>query len=206
MTPKVDHGKTTRRRPAAAAMGAFMRQSTRSPKRVMKLLGCGRRTEKSRGFSLIRPICRGKARALTNIPPTVVWRSPRPGSRETVPHRRTVLSTSLKTVGQAAPALRHVHLSQGTRWYRKSHGSLQEPARRTIADMPPQFLYTTSRISRGIPEKKAMDLASVGRPHAVCGFSREELMNRTLAIDVYAKTEGVGLLSAFRQAGAYAAL
>jgi hypothetical protein len=114
----------------------------------------------------------------------------------------------VKTVEAASPALEHVHLSQGTRWYGNHLGPYKTPTKEDDPrHMPPNFYYDQQDFLEEFQKGKRWTW-SVGRPHAVCGFSTGGSMNLTPAIAVYANVcKALGLPLSFPgQPGAYTAL
>jgi hypothetical protein len=71
--------------------------------------------------------CQAKLGPLTNVSHLfylAITERPDPG--ETVSANANMFFNLIKTVEAASPALEHVHLSQGTRWYGNHLGSLQD--------------------------------------------------------------------------------
>jgi hypothetical protein len=92
----------------------------------------------------------------------------------------------VKTVAATSPALEHVHLSQGTRWYGNYLGPYKTPTKEDDPrHMPPNLYYDQQDFIEEFHKGKRWTW-SVGRPRAVCGFSAGGPMNLTLAIAVYA--------------------
>jgi nucleoside-diphosphate-sugar epimerase len=127
---------------------------------------------------------------------------------ETVSANANMFFNLVKTVEAASGALEHVHLSQGTRWYGNHLGPYKTPTKEDDPrHMPPNFYYDQQDFLEDFQKGKRWTW-SVGRPHAVCGFSTGGPMNLTLAIAVYAnicKTLGLPL-SFPGKPGAYTAL
>src|ERR1700676_3021731 len=126
--------------------------------------------------------CRAKLGPLTNISHlfylAITERSD-PG--ETVSANANMFFNLVKTIEATSPALEHVHLSQGTRWYGNHLGPYKTPTREDDPrHMPPNFYYDQQDFLEELQKGKRWTW-SVGRPHAVCGFSTGGPMNLTLA-------------------------
>jgi hypothetical protein len=130
-----------------------------------------------------------------------------PGSRrDDVGERQHVLQPGQDRRG--CVTLEHIHLSQGTRWYGNHLGPYKTPTKEDDPrHMPPNFYYDQQDFLGGFQKGKRWTW-SVGRPHAVCGFSTGGPMNLTLAIAVNANVcKSLGLPLGFPgKPGAYAAL
>ena len=153
--------------------------------------------------------CRTKLGPLTNISHlfylAITERSD-PG--ETVTANSNMFLNLVKTIEATSPALEHVHLSQGTRWYGNHLGPYKTPTKEDDPrHMPPNFYYDQQDFLEEFQKGKRWTW-SVGRPHAVCGFSTGGPMNLTLAIAVYANIcKALGLPFSFPgKPGAYTAL
>src|SRR5260370_15266724 len=153
--------------------------------------------------------CRTKLGPLTNISHLFYLAiTERPDPRETVSANANMFFNLVKTVEAASPALEHVHLSQGTRWYGNPLGPYKTPTKEDDPrHMPPNFYYDQQDFLEEFQKGKRWTW-SVGRPHAVCGFSTGGPMNLTLAIAVYATVcKALGLPLSFPgKPGAYTAL
>ena len=92
----------------------------------------------------------------------------------------------VKTTAGVSPALEHVHLLEGTKWYGNHLGPYKTPTKEDDPrHMPPNFYYDQQDFLEEFQKGKRWTW-SVARPHAVCGFSTGGPMNLTLAIAVYA--------------------
>ena len=92
----------------------------------------------------------------------------------------------VKTIDGVSPALEHVHLLEGTKWYGNHLGPYKTPTKEDDPrHMPPNFYYDQQDFLEEFQKGKRWTW-SVSRPHAVCGFSTGGPMNLTLAIAVYA--------------------
>jgi nucleoside-diphosphate-sugar epimerase len=131
--------------------------------------------------------CRSKLGSLTNISHLfylAITEYSDPG--QTVSANFNMFFNLVKTVEAASPTLEHVHLSQGTRWYGNHLGPYKTPTKEDDPrHMPPNFYYDQQDFLEEFQKGKRWTW-SVGRPHAVCGFSTGGPMNLTLAIAVYA--------------------
>ncbi|MEO8040438.1 MAG: SDR family oxidoreductase [Betaproteobacteria bacterium] len=119
-----------------------------------------------------------------------------------------MLVNLVNVVEAASPALEHVHLAEGTKWYGNHLGPFKTPAREDDPrHMPPNFYYDQQDFLEARQRGKRWSW-SVVRPHAVCGFSTGGPMNLTLAIAVYANiSAALGLPLSFPgKPGAYTAL
>ncbi len=131
-----------------------------------------------------------------------------PDPRELVATNTAMLVNVVEIIESVSPALEHVHLSQGTRWYGNHLGPFKTPAKEDDPrHMPPNFYFDQQEFLEQRQKGKRWTW-SVGRPHAVCGFSTGNPMNLTLAIAVYANiSKALGLPLSFPgKPGAYTAL
>ena len=153
--------------------------------------------------------CRAKLGANTNITHVfylAITERADPG--ELVSANTSMFVNLVKSVEAASPALEHVHLSQGTRWYGNHLGPYKTPTKEDDPrHMPPNFYYNQQDFLEEAQKGKRWTW-SVARPHAVCGFSTGGPMNLTLAIAVYANiSKALGLPLSFPgKPGAYSAL
>jgi nucleoside-diphosphate-sugar epimerase len=97
-----------------------------------------------------------------------------------------LLANSVDALAAASPALEHVNLMEGGKWYGFHLGPAPTPA---VEDdprhMPPNFYYS----QQDWLERRAAERGftwSALRPEAVCGFSVGNPMNLSMAIAVYA--------------------
>ena len=127
--------------------------------------------------------CRTKLGPLTNISHLFYLAiTERSNPSETVSANSNMFFNLVKTVEAASPAA--VHLSQGTRWYGNHLGPYKAPTREDDPrHVPPNFYYDQQDFLEEFHKGKRWTW-SVGRPHAVCGFSTGEPMNQALAIAV----------------------
>jgi len=119
-----------------------------------------------------------------------------------------MLVNLVETIEAASPALEHVHLSEGTKWYGNHLGPFKTPAREDDPrHMPPNFYYDQQDFLEEHQKGKRWSWSAV-RPHAVCGYSIGGPMNLTLAIAVYANiSKELGLPLSFPgKPGAFTAL
>ena len=127
---------------------------------------------------------------------------------ELVTANTSMLVNLVETIESVSPALEHIHLSEGTKWYGNHLGPFKTPAREDDPrHMPPNFYYDQQDFLEQRQKGKRWSWSAV-RPHAVCGFSTGGPMNLTLAIAVYAAiSKELGLPLSFPgKPGAYTAL
>ncbi len=158
---------------------------------------------------LDRADCKSKLGGLTDISHIFfVAYLERADPAESVTANTGMLVNLVETIEAASPALEHVHLSEGTKWYGNHLGPFKTPAKEDDPrHMPPNFYYDQQDFLEARQRGKRWSW-SVVRPHAVCGFSTGGPMNLTLAIAVYANiSKTLGLPLSFPgKAGAYTAL
>jgi nucleoside-diphosphate-sugar epimerase len=153
--------------------------------------------------------CRGKLSALRDV--THVFYAAyldRPDVHELVAVNTGMLVNLVEAIEGASPALRHVHLVEGTKWYGSHLGPFKTPARESDPrHMPPNMYYDQQDFLEGRQRGKAWTW-SASRPHAVSGFSVGSPMNLTLVVAVYAAIcKELGLPLSFPgKPGAYRAL
>jgi hypothetical protein len=143
--------------------------------------------------------CRSKLGPLTNISHLFYMAiTERSDPSETVSANSNMFFNLVKTVEAASPALEHVHLA-GHQWYGNHLGPYKTPTKEDDPrHMPPTFYYDQQDFLEEFQKGKRWTW-SVGRPHAVCGFSTGGLMNLTLAIAVLrTSARHWGCLSAFQ--------
>jgi nucleoside-diphosphate-sugar epimerase len=119
-----------------------------------------------------------------------------------------MLVNLVNVVERASPALLHIHLSEGSKWYGNHLGPYKTPSKEDDPrHMPPNFYYDQHDFlaKRQIGQKWTW---STVRPHAVCGLPTGGPMNLAMAIAVYASVcKALGLPLAFPgKPGAYTAL
>jgi nucleoside-diphosphate-sugar epimerase len=97
-----------------------------------------------------------------------------------------MLVNVVEAVEAASPALRHVHLVEGTKWYGSHLGPFTTPAKehhpRHAGD---NFYFDQQDWLEARQAGKAWTWSAV-RPHAVCGLSLGSPMNLSLLLAVYA--------------------
>jgi nucleoside-diphosphate-sugar epimerase len=128
--------------------------------------------------------------------------------RELVEANTAMLVNLVDVIEAASPALEHVHLSEGSKWYGNHLGPYKTPSKEDDPrHMPPNFYYDQQDFLEQRQKGKRWSWSAV-RPHAVCGFSTGGPMNLTLAIAVYANiSKALGLPLSFPgKPGAYTAL
>ena len=133
------------------------------------------------------PDCRSKLSALRDV--THVFYAAyleRPDLHQLVEVNTAMLANLVDAIEHASPALRHVHLVEGTKWYGSHLGPFKTPARETDPrHMPPNMYYAQQDLLEARQRGKSWSW-SASRPHAVSGFSVGSPMNLTLVIAVYA--------------------
>jgi nucleoside-diphosphate-sugar epimerase len=158
---------------------------------------------------LDRADCRSRLASLTNISHIFfVAYIERADPQELVKANAAMLVNLVDVIEAASPALEHVHLSEGSKWYGNHLGPYKTPSKEDDPrHMPPNFYYDQQDFLEQRQKGKHWSWSAV-RPHAVCGFSTGGPMNLTLAIAVYANiSKALGLPLSFPgKPGAYTAL
>ncbi len=158
---------------------------------------------------LDRADCRSKLASLTDISHIFfVAYIEHADPQELVKANTAMLVNLVDVIETASPALEHVHLSEGSKWYGNHLGAYKTPAKEDDPrHMPPNFYYDQQDFLEQRQKGKHWGWSAV-RPHAVCGFSTGGPMNLTLAIAVYASiSKALGLPLSFPgKPGAYTAL
>ena len=118
----------------------------------------------------------------------------RPTWAETVEPNVRMLANLLDAVEPASPALAHVNLMHGTKWYGSHLGPFTTPARENHPrHMPPNFYYDQYDLMAQRQRGKRWTWSSA-RPHAICGFSTGSPMNLVMVLSVYASiSKALGL-------------
>jgi len=119
-----------------------------------------------------------------------------------------MLVNLVESIEAVSPALEHVNLVEGSKWYGNHLGPYKTPARETDArHMPPNMYYNQQDFLESRQQGKRWHWSAV-RPHAVCGFAVGNPMNLTTVIAVYAAiSKELGLPLSFPgKPGAYRAL
>lgn len=100
--------------------------------------------------------------------------------------RNTAMLVNLvEAVESASPALAHVNLVEGTKWYGSHLGPFRTPAKEEHPrHVGANFYFDQQDWLAAKQRGKAWTWSAV-RPHAVCGFSVGSPMNLALAIAVY---------------------
>lgn len=92
----------------------------------------------------------------------------------------------LDAIEPIAPALQHVHLVHGSKWYGSHLGRYRTPAKETDPrHLPPNFYYDQQDHVAARQRGKAWSWTA-SRPHGICGFSLGSPMNLIMVIAVYA--------------------
>jgi len=127
---------------------------------------------------------------------------------ELVTANTSMLVNLVEVIEARSPALEHIQLTQGSKWYGGHLGPYKTPAKEDDPrHMPPNFYYDQQDFLESRQKGKRWSWSAV-RPHAVCGFSTGGPMNLTLAIAVYANiSKALGLPLSFPgKPGAYTVL
>ncbi len=105
---------------------------------------------------------------------------------ETVPPNIAMLRNLLDAVEPVSPALVHVNLMQGSKWYGNHLGPYKTPAEEDDPrHMPPNFYYDQQDhvIARSAANSWSW---SAARPHGICGFALGNPMNLIMVVAIYA--------------------
>ena len=105
---------------------------------------------------------------------------------ELVTANTSMLVNLVEAIEVASPALEHVHLSEGTKWYGNHLGPFRTPAKEGDPRHAGENFYYNQQDWLEARQKGKRWTWSAVRPHAVCGFSTSGPMNLTMAIAVYA--------------------
>jgi len=119
-----------------------------------------------------------------------------------------MLVNLVESIEAVSPALEHVNLVEGSKWYGNHLGPYKTPAKETDArHMPPNMYYNQQDFLESRQQGKNWNWSAV-RPHAVCGFAVGNPMNLITVIAVYAAiSKELGLPLSFPgKPGAYRAL
>ena len=97
-----------------------------------------------------------------------------------------MLTHLLDAVLPASPALVHVNLMQGTKWYGSHLGPFKTPAQESDPRAaPPNFYYDQQDLLVARQRGQRWTWSSA-RPHATCGYATGNPMNLVMVIAVYA--------------------
>ena len=97
-----------------------------------------------------------------------------------------MLVNLMNAVEPANPALQHVNLMHGSKWYGNHLGPFKTPAEEDDPrHMPPNFYYDQLDHIAARQRGKAWTW-SAARPHAICGFAVGNPMNLVMVLAVYA--------------------
>jgi nucleoside-diphosphate-sugar epimerase len=132
----------------------------------------------------------------------------KPDPRELVAVNAGMLMNLVDAVEAASPALEHINLVEGSKWYGSHLGPYKTPAKEDDPrHMPPNFYYDQQDFLEQRQIGKSWTWSAV-RPHAICGFSVGSPMNLLMVIAVYAAiSKALGLPFSFPgKPGAYRAL
>ncbi len=138
---------------------------------------------------LLDPTALGRALAATRSAPThLVYAARAPhgeGGVEDVAANRAML-VNVVAAAEAAGALRHVHLVEGTKWYGVHLGPYRSPASEDDPrHLPPNFYYDQEDALADMQRGKAWTW-SASRPNVVCDFAPGRARNLVTVIGAYA--------------------
>jgi len=92
---------------------------------------------------------------------------------------------AMTAIEAATPALRHVCVLQGSKYYGRHLGPFKTPAKESDArHFPPNFYYTQEDFLKQLAQGKRWSW-SLMRPHIVCGYARSDI-NLPKPLAVYA--------------------
>lgn len=112
--------------------------------------------------------------------------SERPSWAEMVEPNVRMLANLLDAVEPVSPALAHVNVMHGTKWYGSHLGPFKTPAREDDPrHMPPNFYYDQYDLMAERQRGKPWTWSSA-RPHAICGFAIGNPMNLVMVLAIYA--------------------
>src|SRR6185295_14833736 len=93
----------------------------------------------------------------------------RSDSAEQVTANTGMLVNLVEVIEARSPALEHIHLTQGSKWYGSHLGPYKTPAKEDDPrHMPPNFYYDQQDFLESRQKGKRWNWSAV-RPHAVCG-------------------------------------
>jgi len=109
----------------------------------------------------------------------------RPTPAEEVAPNLAMVVNLVETLEAAAPGLRHIQLTQGSKWYGNHLGPYRTPAREDDPrHMPPNFYYDQQDWLAARQVGKNWTWSAV-RPHGLCGVSIGSPMNQLTALGCY---------------------
>ncbi len=130
--------------------------------------------------------CRAKLGALRDV--THVFfaaYAPAPDRGAEVAVNLAMLTNLVDVLERASPALRHVQIVQGSKWYGNHLGPYRTPAREDDPrHMPPNFYYDQQDWLEARQRGKAWTWSAV-RPHGLLGLSVGSPMNQLTALGVW---------------------
>ncbi len=101
-------------------------------------------------------------------------------------HRNTAMLVNLvETLEAVSPALRHVHLVEGTKWYGSHLGPFTTPAKEHHPRHAGDNFYFDQQDWLEARQWKSGWTWTAVRPHAICGLSLGSPMNLALLLAVY---------------------
>ncbi|MGH8676879.1 MAG: SDR family oxidoreductase, partial [Burkholderiales bacterium] len=110
----------------------------------------------------------------------------RPTPQALVSANLAALRNLLEVVEETSPALQHVHLVEGTKWYGSHLGPFKSPAKESDPRIAQTLFYYDQQDYLESRQKGKRWSWSAIRPHTVCGFAVGNPMNLTTVIAVYA--------------------
>jgi nucleoside-diphosphate-sugar epimerase len=122
-------------------------------------------------------------RDVTHVFYTAFLQDPDPAQH--VQRNTSMLVNLIEAIEAASPALAHVNLVEGTKWYGSHLGPFRTPAKEEHPrHAGTNFYFDQQDWLEARQRGKAWTWSAV-RPHAVCGFSIGSPMNLALALAVY---------------------
>ncbi len=112
--------------------------------------------------------------------------APGASALEEVTPNVTMLQNLVTTMEAASPALRHILMIQGTKWYGHHLGPYRTPSKEDDPrHIPPNFYYDQHDWIASHQRDKRWTWSAL-RPHGICGFAVGSPMNHLLALALYA--------------------
>jgi nucleoside-diphosphate-sugar epimerase len=113
--------------------------------------------------------------------------APKPTLAEEAVHNTAMLVNLIETLDeQGMPALEHVHLMHGSKWYGNHLGPYRTPAKEDDAGhLPPNFYFDQQAWIEARQEGESWTWSAF-RPHGICGLAIGSSMNQLTAMALYA--------------------